>query len=83
VVLSIASLVGRIQPFQYVRDPCPANTKVAGKSRPVFELSGVEQRLVIVGPFERIARFLRSRGNLRFWFAGTVPGDDIDDSRSM
>jgi hypothetical protein len=36
-----------------------------------------------MGELEWIARFLESSGNLRFWVAGTVPGEDLDHRRSM
>ena len=71
------------QPFQHMRDPCPADAEIAGKSRPILELAGIEQRLVIAGELERIAWFFRGGINLRFGVAGTVPGEKGDDSRSM
>lgn len=35
--------------------PCPADAQVAGESRPVFKLSGVEERLLVAGEPERVA----------------------------
>src|SRR5208282_134821 len=82
VLFKSAAKLGRIQPSQYVSDPGSAYPKVAGKGSPVFKLAGVEQRLVIVGELQRITGFLGSRRILRFRFAGTVPGYDLDNGRS-
>ncbi len=57
------------------------DAEVAGECRPVFELPGVKQRLVVTGEFERIAGFIRGRRNLRFGVAGTVPGVEGNDGR--
>jgi hypothetical protein len=55
---------------------------MAGKGGPALELAGVEQRLVVAGKLERIAGFFRGGRNFWFWVAGTVPGEDLDNSRS-
>ena len=54
----------------------------AGEISPVLELAGVEQRLVTAGELEPIAWFFGSGEIRRFGFAGTVPGHDLDNSRS-
>jgi hypothetical protein len=70
------------KPPQYLCHPGPANAEVAGESSTILKLARVEQRLVVAGKFQRVAGFLRSGRNLRFWFAGTVPGNDLDNRRS-
>ncbi len=59
-----------------------ADSEVAGERCPVLGLPGVEQGLVMSGKLERVAGFLGSVRSLWFGFAGTVPGDDLDNRRS-
>jgi hypothetical protein len=56
---------------------------VPPQRRPVRELARFEQRLVVAGQLEWIAGFFVSRRHLRLCFAGTVPGNDLYNSRSM
>jgi hypothetical protein len=61
--------------------PRPADAEVTGECGTVLELAGVKKRLIVVGQLERIAWFVWS-WLAAFKLTGTVPGDDLDDSRS-
>jgi hypothetical protein len=70
------------EPFQHLRHPGATNAKIAGKRGPALELAGVEQRLVVLGPLERIAAFLRSGFRFEFGVEGGIPGEYVDNRRS-
>ena len=47
-----------LKPLQNLRHSGPADAKMAGKRRPVLELAGVEQGLVMMGQFNPVGTFL-------------------------
>jgi hypothetical protein len=80
---SVPEQSGVLQSVEYLHYPGPADAEVTGKGSTVPELAGVEQRLIVPGELERIARFLRRAGSLQFGVAETVPGKQGDDGPSM
>lgn len=67
---------------EHLRHSGTADAEVAGECRLTFELPGVEERLVVPGEPNGIAGFFRKVRHVRFRAAGTVPGYDLDNSRS-
>jgi len=72
----------RLNAFQDLRHPCPADAEIASESRPALELAGIEKGLVVAGSFEGISAFFLGRFRLRFGFQKGVPGENGDDGRS-
>src|SRR6516165_1075650 len=71
-----------VESLQNLRHSGPADAKVSSKLRTALELARVEERLIIPGELERMAKFFRRCRYLRFRTVGTVPGDDLDNRRS-
>jgi len=55
---------------------------MAGECRPILELAGAEQRLVIVCKFERIGAFFGCSLGLRFGVRKAVPWKEGNDGGS-
>ena len=68
---------------EYLCHPGPADAEVAGQSSLALKLTGVEQGLVVAGELQGVAAFASGCPGGRFGVAGTVPGADRDDRRSM
>lgn len=71
-----------LQSVQNLRHPRPADAEVTGERRPVLELAGVEQRLVMTGKFHPIRSFFRDWSG--FGFLGEIgsPREKDDNRRS-
>ena len=73
----------RLNAFQDLRHPRPADAEITSQCGTALELAGIEKGLVIVGSFEGITAFFLGRFSLRFGLQKAVPGEHRDDGRSM